>query len=260
MKIFSTTHDFPYSWTHLTSAHWQKYPNPHSSHVIATDVLRREISPCQTKLLTERLITCKQRIPSWVSMILGADEVNYVREVSIVDLSEKTLTLRSVNLSMVNILKVSEVVVYKPHPLDPGNKTIFEQEAQITAFVGLRSIKEKIEEWCVERFGQNARYGRMGFDDVLERVIGPTKKLVALGGENLDVVKEKTEELMNDADRVISQALDKTGGLIDDADKVLNQTMGKTGALLDGAGNRVRSGILAEYYDVIKNALPSKDP
>ena len=91
-----------------------------------------------------------------------------MREVSEVDPTTQTVTLRSVNLTGSNIVSVQETVVYSPHPEDPEGKTLFTQDAQITAYGAFSRVCAKVEEWSVERFGQNAQRGRMGFEAVLE--------------------------------------------------------------------------------------------
>jgi len=60
--------------------------------------------------------------------------------------------------------------VYEPDVMELGHeRTRFSQEARITALCGgWRKIREKIEEVSVERFGDNARKGREGFEAVLE--------------------------------------------------------------------------------------------
>ena len=101
-------------------------------------------------------------------MRLTGAEVSYVREVSEVDLRTKTVTLRSVNLTGSNIVSVQETVVYEPHPDFPESKTLFTQDAQITAYGAFTRICNAVEQFSVERFGQNAQRGRMGFEAVLE--------------------------------------------------------------------------------------------
>jgi hypothetical protein len=60
-------------------------------------------------------------------------------------------------------------VTYTPSPSDVKGRTRFEQSAQITSFAGgWQKIKDKIEAATVERFGQNAERGRVGFEAVLE--------------------------------------------------------------------------------------------
>lgn len=77
----------------------------------------------------------------------------------------------SINLTWSNILSVRETVVYQPlknAPADPP-KTQFKQEAKITALCGgWQTVKRKIEDATAERFGQNAKKGREGFETVLE--------------------------------------------------------------------------------------------
>lgn len=170
MKLFQNSYDFNYPWEQVTAANWKKYPNEVSTHVVAVDVLRRELCRQGRELISERLITVKQGVPKWIMMMIGGSNVSYVREVSVVDLDSKTLTLRSCNLTCSNILKVFETVQYSPHPADPQNKTIFDQEAQITAFVAINKLCNKLEEFSVQRFRDNAMKGKQGFDSVLEVV------------------------------------------------------------------------------------------
>ena len=144
-----------------------------------------------SKLRTERLITCHQTAPAWVLALLSGPPISHVLEISYVDPSRKTVTMCSTNLTWSNILSVRETVIYQPETsrissLLPSSshtttatpiasqekrneKTQFKQEAKITALCGgWQRIKTKIEEASVERFGQNAKAGREGFEAVLE--------------------------------------------------------------------------------------------
>jgi hypothetical protein len=89
--------------------------------------------------------------------------------------------MRSTNLTWSNVLSVKETVVYEPSSSMPTAQTSFKQDAQITAVcTGWQKIKNKIEEASVERFSQNAKKGREGFEAVLEmsrRVFGEQKEL-----------------------------------------------------------------------------------
>lgn len=174
MKVFSNQHVFGYSWDQVSAANWKKYPNEMSSHVVAVDTLRREVDPVTGVLRSERLITCKQAIPSWILALVGGSDVSYVREVSEVNPKTKTLTMRSVNMTMNHILSVYEIVTYSPNPENPRASTVFNQEARITAYASFRRLCNKIEDWSVERFGQNAKLGKAGFESVLQEV---TKKV-----------------------------------------------------------------------------------
>lgn len=89
----------------------------------------------------------------------------------------------STNLTWSNMISVRETVIYQPDnsQSEPGHeRTRFEQEARITALCGgWQKMKSKIEEASVERFRENARRGREGFETVLEmsrRVFGEERE------------------------------------------------------------------------------------
>lgn len=93
------------------------------------------------------------------------------------------MVMCSTNLTWSNMISVRETVVYQPddRQSEPGHeRTRFEQEARITALCGgWQKVKTKIEEASVERFKENARRGREGFEAVLEmsrRVFGEERE------------------------------------------------------------------------------------
>ncbi|CCF59608.1 hypothetical protein KAFR_0H01990 [Kazachstania africana CBS 2517] len=171
MKLFNNSYELDYPWNQVTAANWNKYPNEVSTHVVAVDVLRREVKDSGNVLVTERLITVQQNIPRWLIFLLGSTQnVSYVREVSTVNLQDKTLTLKSCNLNYVNLLKVFETVQYTPHPKDPLDRTLFKQEAQISACTGCnvsKKLTNTMEDWSIKRFCDNAKKGKIGFNSVL---------------------------------------------------------------------------------------------
>lgn len=85
-----------------------------------------------------------------------------------VDPSQQTIVLRSRNLTGNNLVSIEETVIYSPHPEFPNSKTLFKQDAQITAYGAFTRICTAVEDWSVERFGQNAKRGKLGFEAVLE--------------------------------------------------------------------------------------------
>lgn len=200
MKLFSSEHQFAYPWEQVTAANWQKYPNEVSTHVVGVDVLRREVDPSTGILTTERLLTCEQAIPSWLRPLVVGNSRSYVREISLVDPHRKTLTMRSCNLTMCNLLRVHETCVYSPSK--DGSSTKFTQMAEITAYASWKKICDKIEDWSVERFGQNAIKGRTGFEGVLLLF----SKLQE-GGKLIDEVTDKTTS-------VFSEVTDKTTSVL----------------------------------------------
>jgi hypothetical protein len=141
--------------------------------------------------------------------MMGSDCLSHVHEVSWVDPASKRMTMRSTNLTWANALRVRETVTYQPSPVDPAHKTQFQQDARITALgggnnssnsnsssggsgsdedsgsdsgrcsFGWQRVRNRIEEFTVDRFRQNAQRGREGFEAVLEtsrRVFGEERE------------------------------------------------------------------------------------
>lgn len=109
-----------------------------------------------------------------MATLMGGGDVSHVYEVSYVrpgSATNPTPTVKmiSYNLTFSELISVRETVTYSPSPADPMGRTRFEQHASITALCGgWQRIREKIEAFTVERFGQNAEKGRLGFEAVLE--------------------------------------------------------------------------------------------
>ncbi|KAI9796919.1 MAG: hypothetical protein M1835_002760 [Candelina submexicana] len=182
MKVFETECTFDYSWEEVTTANWRKYCpwNDKVSHVTAVDTISRSVDPATGILRTERIITCQQSVPRWINALLGGKEVSHVYETSYVDPVNKKVTMCSTNMTFSNVISCRETVVYQPLKSAPQSKTLFSQDAKITALCGgWQRVKNSLEEFSVERFGQNARKGREGFEAVLEmsrRVFGEQKE------------------------------------------------------------------------------------
>lgn len=183
MRVFSTSYTFDYSWDEVSTANWRKYCpwNKASSHVIAVDTLSSQIDPSTGILVTERLITCKQPAPAVVTALLGGQCTTHSYEKSYVNPSEKKVTMCSSNITWNNLISVRETVIYEPDLSRPDReRTKFKQEARIIALCGgWQKMKARIEEASLERFRENAKRGREGFEAVLEmsrRVFGEEKE------------------------------------------------------------------------------------
>lgn len=173
MRVFSSAYTFDYSWNEVSTAHWRKYCpwNTVSSHVIAVDTLSRSTDPNTGILRTERLITCRQAAPIFVTALLGGQCTTYSYEKSYVDPRKKEVHLISTNLTWSNLISVRESVSYEidNKASEPRfERTKFTQEARITALCGgWQRMKIKIEEASIDRFRENATRGREGFEAVL---------------------------------------------------------------------------------------------
>jgi hypothetical protein len=80
------------------------------------------------------------------------------------------MTMDSKNLTLSNILSCEESITYTEHPSCP-EKTLFTQQATISAGSTVSRMASMIEDWSVKRFQQNAVIGREGFSKVLEKFV-----------------------------------------------------------------------------------------
>jgi hypothetical protein len=78
MKLFEKEVQFEHPWDRVTLASWRKYPNDNSQHVLHVDILSREVCPKTGVLKTERLITCKQNVPSIIEWVRRKKERYYL--------------------------------------------------------------------------------------------------------------------------------------------------------------------------------------
>jgi hypothetical protein len=80
------------------------------------------------------------------------------------------MTMKSKNLTLSNILSCEESITYTQDPACP-EKTLFSQQATISAGSTVSRMASMIEDWSVQRFQQNAAIGREAFSKVLERFV-----------------------------------------------------------------------------------------
>ena len=57
MKIWTTEHVFNHNWETVVQSQFRKFPNPHSTAVLGTDVIDRHVDPATGILHSHRIIT-----------------------------------------------------------------------------------------------------------------------------------------------------------------------------------------------------------
>ncbi|XP_036302784.1 PRELI domain containing protein 3B-like [Pipistrellus kuhlii] len=172
MKIWTLEHVFDHPWETVTTAAMQKYPNPMKSSVVGVDVLERYVDP-SGKLHSHRLLSTEWGLPS---LIGAARTKTYVQEHSVVDPVEKTMELKSTNISFTNMVSVDERLIYKPHPQDP-ERTVLTQEAIIT--VKGVSLSSYLEGLMVRTISLNASKGREAMEWVIHKLNAEIEELTA---------------------------------------------------------------------------------
>jgi len=200
MKIWTNEHVFNYSWETVANSQWRKYPNPHNTAVLGTDVLDRFVSS-DGKLISKRIITSDWGLAPWVQTLIGANRETYGYEHSEVDPKGRSMVLSSTNLTFCNFVCMKERMRYAPHPEDPKNKTLMTSEMVVTVRnVPLTTYMESI---ILSTVSNNANKGRNAMEWVVNKFENETKSLT----EYLDKLKLEVLDLKNLAsDSVIAHA------------------------------------------------------
>lgn len=200
MKIWTQEHVFNYSWETLAQSQWRKYPNPHNTAVLGTDVLDRFVSS-DGKLHSHRIITSDWGLAPWVQTLIGANRETHGYEYSVVDPKDRSMELSSTNLTFCNFVSMKERMRYAPHPEDPKNKTLMTSEMVVTVRnVPLTTYMESI---ILNTVSNNASKGRNAMEWVVSKFENETKSLT----DYLDKLKLDVLDLKNLAsDSVIAHA------------------------------------------------------
>lgn len=168
MKLFEIIHQIPHAWSQVTQAHWEKYPNDHSAHIVSVDTIDRYVDE-NGVLHTERLLSGKQKIPKFLAKIFKSD-VAYFHEISTLDPKTNVLHAETVNLSFSNLILIEEGLTLTKNPEDPKNNTLFIQQAKISAKGVLAGVAKYTEEITAKTFKANAANGRLGLEQVINRI------------------------------------------------------------------------------------------
>ncbi|CAB0005031.1 unnamed protein product [Nesidiocoris tenuis] len=195
---------YSHPWETVAQAAWRKYPNPMNPAVIGTDVVEREV--VDGVLHTHRLVSSKWGLPSWVLRLIGPANICYASERSVVNPTEKVMTLKTRNVSsnharryqisvsftsssmrslyalmfFLNLnlglllqltfgryVAVDEMVKYTPHPVDT-NKTLLTQEAVVT--VQGVPLNSYMEDLLTNTIMSNANKGRQAIEWVIDKI------------------------------------------------------------------------------------------
>ena len=93
MKIWTSEHVFSHNWETVVQSQFRKYPNPHNTNVMGTDVLDRHVDG-QGRLHSTRIITSDWKLAPWVQRLIGCNKEAYAHEVSVVDPKERLMTMK----------------------------------------------------------------------------------------------------------------------------------------------------------------------
>lgn len=131
MKVYENNHTYDFAFPAVTLAYFLRYPNPYSTHVLATDVIERRFDPETQRLYSTRLHLKRSKVPKAAlallpRSLLGAsadgESKSYILETSVVDIKEGWMDTESRNLNHVGVLSVVERQVFRrPSEIIPRN-------------------------------------------------------------------------------------------------------------------------------------------
>ncbi|ODN03918.1 Protein slowmo [Orchesella cincta] len=194
MKFWTSEYTFNHPWDKVVQAAWRKYPNPMNPAVASIDVLDRTVDE-KGVLHTHRILSSKWGIPAWVQNIMGSPNIMYSNEKSEVDPNNKTMVLKSRNITFCSNIAVDEHLVYAPHPNDPA-KTLLKQEAVVLVKgVPLSSYMESL---LTTTISTNANKGRQAMNWVISKIDEELKDLSNSASKSTDEFIHHTKKSIDD--------------------------------------------------------------
>ncbi|KAJ3022556.1 hypothetical protein HKX48_005874 [Thoreauomyces humboldtii] len=188
MKFTENQYLFAHPFSTVTTANWRKYPNQKSEHVLSVDTLERRVCPKTGTLHTERLVSVKQQAPALVRRLLPIPEVAFFRETSILDPRGRRYTAVSSNLSMRSIVDVEETCEFSES--GDGEGTVFKQRAEVSALGALSYAARLVEEAAVSSFQRNSWKGRVGLEEVVDKILLELEDVEVVMKEGIDATIE----------------------------------------------------------------------
>lgn len=164
---------FSEPWEEVTTAHWKKYPNPLSSHVLSADTLHRHVDPETGCMKSTRLLTKTNSSAKWMARFLGDRTSTYIVEESVLDPRAKTLTTFTKNITLNNLMTIEEKCIYSVSEENP-NWTTCQTQAKVTS--GLL-IGNMVEKFGIDRFQNNSAKAKQS----IVYVLGKMKEKSATG-------------------------------------------------------------------------------
>mmetsp|Transcript_32635 Transcript_32635/g.45546 ORF Transcript_32635/g.45546 Transcript_32635/m.45546 type:complete len:187 (-) Transcript_32635:1672-2232(-) len=165
MRVWTATHEFKESWERVTFAHWIKYPNPLSSHVLTADTLERRVDPDTGCMHSTRLMKKTNRKPKWMTKMMGESNA-FVVEESILDPQARTFTTYTKNVTLTSWMTVEETCIYSVSSENP-HWTACKTTARVVSPV---RIGDFIEKFGIERFKANSERAKQAVLYALDRV------------------------------------------------------------------------------------------
>ncbi|CAG9831410.1 unnamed protein product [Diabrotica balteata] len=211
MKIWTSEHTFNHPWEKVATAAWRKYPNPHNTAVIGTDVVERKV--VDGVLHTHRLVSSIWYFPRWAQALIGSAKICYASEQSEVNPSLRHMVLKTINLTFCRHIAVNETLKYTPHPSDP-TKTLLKQEAVVT--VKGVPLTNYMEDLLTTKISNNAGKGRQAMEWVINKLNDEVKDLTRSTDEIFSHTKRSLDDIATSAKKSMGDISQKAKKSLDD--------------------------------------------
>ncbi|XP_056648883.1 protein slowmo [Diorhabda carinulata] len=211
MKIWTSEHTFNHPWEKVATAAWRKYPNPHNTAVIGTDVVERKV--VDGVLHTHRLVSSIWYFPKWAQALIGSAKICYASEQSEVNPSLRLMVLKTINLTFCRHIAVNETLKYVPHPSDPS-KTLLKQEAVVT--VKGVPLTNYMEDLLTTKISNNAGKGRQAMEWVINKLNDEVKDLTRSTDEIFSQTKRSLDDIATSAKKSMGDISQKAKKSLDD--------------------------------------------
>lgn len=208
MKYFNNSSVFHFSWDQVAASFWQRYPNPHATHVLSEDTISRSL--IDGKLYSYKLLRKTNKCPKWGEFIVPANIKSvFVVEESIVDPIKKTFTTYTRNMGLSRIMNIDEKCVYSQSPENRGWTQVTREAWISSSMYGLGST---LQAFGYERFKKNANKAIHGLDYILHRMYVPPD--IVTVQEQPNTISSKAEKFKNTARKAKELAKSKAGPMV----------------------------------------------
>lgn len=143
-----------------------------NTNVLGIDTVERNVN-LSGALQSHRILSTEWGLSSWITRLVGMDQLCYVSEHSEVNPKTRTMRLKSRNLTFCNVVTIDEQLVYAPHPTD-SNSTLLRQESIVT--VRGVPMADYMENLIKSTMSSKAGQGRQAIEWVISRLKEETQE------------------------------------------------------------------------------------
>lgn len=202
VKYETLSHVFNYTWDHVVTCFWKKYPNEYSTHVLSEDVLHRQLLD-DGKLYTKRVIGKTNPLPKWGSAVFPShlSKVCHVLEETLVDVHNRTMVSYTWNIDYKSLMDVKEKVSMSEK--SPGVTECLKEGWVDSSARGFRHLLRK---FGISRWRSNGVKAYTGYEHTLAKFYSNVQCPETPSRNSL---AESTVEVIKDVkDKAKTRALD----------------------------------------------------